>query len=586
LLFGPDRDQLHGPWRALTADPEMHRKTETTTAEQLAASYRRLRRLNGIADPARLATDPRLLAALHEWTAPLDCALAVLAGIHYNLFLGSLHDHDPLEKRPLDEFHRMDRVGTFLCTELAHGNDAHALETVADYDHNTRTFTLRTPHPGARKFMPNTSPAGGPKSALVAARLRIDGRDHGIFLFLAPLTDDSGALPGVTVTALPLRPGSPVDHCLTSFDDVVLPHEALLTGDHGRLGDDGTLTGAGGSKRKQFLAVIGRVTVGKLCMTAAAVGGARVALATAIRYAQHRRISGARPDDLIPLWAHRTHHGPLLTALATAYAMTALHRATVAGWADRDPTDPKAVAAAERQATITKAWCTWQARDVVVECRERCGAQGLLPPNGIVSMLADIEGAITAEGDNLTLWSKAAGELLLEADPAAGDDDPTGRDPADPVVRQALLAAAAHLHITRARERFREAPADDRLRQWNCAAPDALAAVTARAEHDAAAALLGWADAAAGDARSLLLDLHQLFTVERIDRHSSLLLGARTFAVGQADMLPVMRERSIHRLADRAIDLVDAFDLPDAFFAGRPIANPAYQEAFTATMIE
>ncbi|MFI9610100.1 hypothetical protein ACIHCM_00065 [Streptomyces sp. NPDC052023] len=77
----------------------------------------------------------------------------------------------------------------------------------------------------AQKFMPMTSSIGGPKDAVVAARLLAGGRDHGVFLFLTPLSDHRGPLPGVTVRPLPLRPGSSVDHCLTSFEQVVLPKE-------------------------------------------------------------------------------------------------------------------------------------------------------------------------------------------------------------------------------------------------------------------------------------------------------------------------------------------------------------------------
>ncbi|MFF0415636.1 acyl-CoA dehydrogenase [Kitasatospora sp. NPDC004745] len=605
LLFGPDRDRVHSPWRALTTDPAMHRRTEAGTEEQLAASYRRLHRINAGTDAAGLATDPRLLTALHEWTAPLDGALTVLAGIHYNLFLGSLLDHDPAPKRPLDEYLRMERIGTFLCTELGHGNDAAALETVADYDPTDRTFTLHTPVPAAAKFMPNTGPAGGPKSAVVAARLRVDGRDHGIFLFLVPLTDERGTLPGVTVRPLPLRPGSPVDHCLTSFDRVRLPFEALLTGDHGRLSDDGTLTSALGSKRKRFLTAISRVGLGKLCMSASAIGGARAALATAIRYAHHREVTGARPDRRVPVWAHRTHHGPLLEALATGYAMTALHRATVEHWAgdhgtrpvtadreavDHEPVDPSTAgrggvdrAHAERRVAITKGWITWQARDLIIECRERCGAQGLLPVNGLIPLAADIEGAITAEGDNLALWAKAGAELILESapePPAAAPAHPG--DLRDPATRQALLHAVGGHRLARARARLRGAPAGDGLRRWNAAAPDALAAVTARAEHDAGAALLAWAGAARDpQARALLLDLHRLFTLSRIEAHGTLLLATGELAPDRADGLAALRERSIDRLAGHALVLVDAFDLPEAFFAHRPIATPAYQQAFT-----
>ncbi len=605
LLFGPGPGpgpggggHGHRPWRALAADPALHRWTDGSVADRIADSYRRLRLLDERVDAAALAADPVRLAALHEWTAPVDGALTVLAGIHYNLFLGSLLDHDPDPKRPLDEYLRMDRVGTFLCTELAHGNDATALETVADYDRTDRTFTLHTPHPGARKFMPNTGPAGGPKSAVVAARLRVDGHDHGIFLFHAPLTDEAGPLPGVTVRALPLRPGSPVDHCLTSFDRLVLPREALLTGAHGRLADDGTFSSALGSKRKRFLTAIGRVAVGKLCMSASAVGGARLALVTAVRYAHHREISDTRPDRRRPLWSLRTHHGPLLAGLATVYAMTALHRAAVARWAGHDPADPADRSAAERQVAITKGWTTWQARALIIEARERCGAQGLLPVNGLAALAADIEGTITAEGDNLALWAKAGAELLLEEGEGPEGDGPAGDGPAgegaseegasegdlaDPAVRQALLGVAWRLRLARARVRLRAAPAGDGLRRWNSAAPDALTAVTARAESDAGAALLAWADTAADPAtRAVLLDLHQLFTLDRIADHATTLLAAGRLTGAQAGALPDVQERSFGRLAGHALALVDAFDLPEALLDRHPIATARYQEAFTA----
>ncbi len=587
LLFGADRDRVHGVWRGLAADPWMHRRFETSTADQLTASYQRLRRVNQLADAAELATDPYRLTALHEWTGPLDGALTVLAGIHYNLFLGSLLDHDPHDKRPLTEYTAMERIGTFLCTELGHGNDATALETTASYDLADRTFTLHTPHAGAQKFMPNTSAAGGPKSAVVAARLLIEGRDHGIFLFLTPLTDRVGTLPGVTVRPLPQRPGSPVDHCLTSFDQVLLPQEALLTGGHGRLGDDGTFSSALGSKRKRFLTSIGRVTLGKLCMSASAIGVARAGLAIAVRYGHHRQVTGARPDRKVPLWAHRTHHGPLLEGLATAYAMTALHRATTTRWAEHDRADPADVAVVEREVAVAKGWITWQARALLIECRERCGAQGLFPVNGIVSGAIDVEGTITAEGDNLALWAKTAAELLFgqDAPPVAeprgeSEGKPEGKL-TDPAVRQALLLAAEQLLLARARVRLRQAPPGDSLRRWNAAAPAALAAVTVHAERRAATALLAMAETAADPrARTALLDLHQLFTLQRIAAQGGLLHGELYLTRSQIEDMADLIERSIGRLADQAMVLIDAFDLPERFFAARPIANPDYQEAF------
>ncbi|MEU6239035.1 hypothetical protein ABZ885_39415, partial [Kitasatospora sp. NPDC047058] len=281
LLFDrADRERVHGSWRALLADETFHHRSGLTPGQRVGLSYERLREVNAVAgDPEDLARDPRRLAALHEWTGVMDGGLCTLASIHYNLFLGSLLDHEQGPGgRDLSEYTAMHRTGTFLCTELDHGNDASALETTAEFDRATGGFVLHTPTDGAQKFMPNTSLAGGPKSAVVAARLLVDGTDRGIFLFLTPLSDDDGHLPGVHVRPLPYRTGTAVDHCLTAFDHVRLPREAMLQADHGRVAPDGTFTSSVGSRRKRFLESIDRVTTGKLCMSGGTLGMARAAL--------------------------------------------------------------------------------------------------------------------------------------------------------------------------------------------------------------------------------------------------------------------------------------------------------------------
>ncbi len=301
ILFrdGDEGPDLHGWWRKAVSTDLFRHRAELSVEERWQQSYDRLRALNEelLCVVPDMVRDPRALAALHEWTSVVDGATATVAGIHYNLFLGSLHDDAVSPARDLDGFAALAATGTFLCTEYAHGNDAAALETIARYDRERDDFVLHTPHEGARKYMPNTSPAGGPKTAVVAARLLVGGRDEGVFLFLTPLSDRHGALPGITVTMLPERIGSPVDHCVTSFDQVRLPRTALIQGEHGRLAADGTFTSAVGSPRKRFLHAIRRVTVGKLCMSASTLGGSRAALAIAVRYAYQRHISGRRPGS-------------------------------------------------------------------------------------------------------------------------------------------------------------------------------------------------------------------------------------------------------------------------------------------------
>ncbi|MER6125443.1 acyl-CoA dehydrogenase [Streptomyces sp. NPDC001795] len=538
--------------------------------ERTTLSYDRLRLLNDtVDDPIGFAADPHRLAALHEWIGPVDGGLTTLASIHYNLFLGSLVDHDDAG-RDLSAFASLQHTGTFLCTELEHGNDVAAMETVAVLDRTSGGFHLHTPTPGAQKFMPNTSLTGGPKSAVVAARLIVDDNDQGIFLFLTPLSDENGHLPGVTVRRLPERTGTPVDHALTAFEHKWLPREALLQADHGRLDHDGMLTSNLGNRRKRFLRSINRVTMGKLCMSAGTLGMARAALTIAVRHAHSRLIAGTGTGERIALAAHRSHHSRLLDTLATAYAMTFLHRTVVDRFAAHTEEDREEV---ERLAAITKGWITWQARRITTECRERCGAQGLFPANGISELSANIEGGITAEGDNLVIWVKAASEMVFGHRSAPPDARPPG-DLSDLPHLRGLLAQVETIWQTRARTALREGPSDDPLGRWNVTSEAALEMVSAHARLQAADAFTTAADrATAPGTRALLHSLCRLFLLHQIRNHTGDLLAEGHLTPDQVRTLPKTLDTTVADLAPQMMTLVDAFDFPAEMLSAIPIAS-------------
>ncbi|MGA4863692.1 acyl-CoA dehydrogenase [Streptomyces lavendulocolor] len=573
VLFadGPESADVHGMWRKAVSTGLFRHRSDAGTRERWQLSYDRLRILNEeLLRPEDLARDPRGLAALHEWAAVVDGATATVAGIHYNLFLGSLLDDHLSPPRDLSAFYGLDRIGTFLCTERAHGNDAAALETLARYDREREEFVLHTPHEGAQKYMPNTSAVGGPKSAVVAARLLVGDRDHGVFLFLVPLSDHCGTLPGITVTVLPERVGSPVDHCVTSFDHVRLPRTALVQGEHGRLLPDGTLVSSVGSARKRFLHAIGRVTVGKLCMSASTLGGCRAALAIAVRYAHTRYISGPVAGRRVPLAAHRSHHARLLDRVATAYAMTFLHRAVTERWITHASEERAAV---ERLVALTKGWITWQAREIVIESRERCGARALFPVNGLAEYPANADGAITAEGDNLAIWCKAAAEMIFghplapEPRPAAGTESLT-----DPAFLRRAVSAAEHYWHTSARCDLRHGTAGDALGRWNNASAAALNLAethTIGQASDAFATAI--AHATDPRTRAALHDLHVLFLLHQVHAHSGLLLAEGALTRDQVRALSHTQHVLTARLAPHLLALTDAFTIPEEHLSSLPM---------------
>ncbi|MFB7272464.1 acyl-CoA dehydrogenase [Streptomyces sp. NPDC056244] len=577
LFDGEDREQVHGTWRGLLSTEEFWYRPDLSVAERVELSYSRLRLVNDAAgSPADLVLDTRRLAALHEWLGVADCGLITFASIHYNLFLGSLLEQDAGVggERDISEFTELRRIGTFLCTELGHGNDAPALETTATFDRKTGGFILHTPNEDAQKFMPNTSTAGGPKSAVVAARLLIDGKDQGCFLFLTPLSDAAGHLPGVHVGLLPDRTGTPADHSLTRFDQVRLPREALLEGEHGRLNQDGTFDSKLGSARKRFLASIGRVTSGKLCMSGSALGMARAALTIAVRYAYTRHIGGARRGERVPVVTHRSHHDPLLDALATLYAATFLHREVVSEWVTHTEENQET---AERLVAIAKGWITWQARAVAIESRERCGAQGLFPVNGISELPSRIEGAITAEGDNLVIWVKAASEMIFhhKREPRRESGVPLADESlTDLGFLRDLLVEVESDAQDRASKALRGGPSGDFQARWNGASTDALEIVSAHAPRRAADAFIAAAARTTEpEARVVLEKLCLLFLLGQLKPHTARLLARNRLTADHVLAFPDVRSETIASLVPHMQTLADAFDLPDEFLATIPIAS-------------
>ncbi|MFF7366814.1 acyl-CoA dehydrogenase family protein [Streptomyces tricolor] len=576
ILFGPHAEQIHGPWRRLFNGPRFAFQEGLSPQERTALSYERVRFVNeAVPDPVALATDIESLVAMHEWAGVVDAGMATIASIHWNLHVGSLLDHDR-DGRDMYPYATMARIGTFLCTELDHGNDAASLETTATFDPETGGFFLDTPSPGACKWMPNTSGTGGAKNAVVAARLVVGDTDHGVFLFLTPLTDSDGRhYPGVEVRPLPQTASAPVDHCATYFHGVRLPFEAMLQGEHGRLSRDGTFTSTLGNPRKRFLRSVRRVHAGKLCMSAYSLGVTRHALAVAMRHSHRRLTSGMTTGGKVSLIQHRSHHAPLLSAVATIYAATLLHRDVVRRWTSGTDAEPEET---ERLAAVAKAWITWQARAVMTECRERCGAQGLLLSNGIAYQLAANEGTVTAEGDNRVIWVKAAGEMLMGGfTPAPPSGVPVvGRSLEDSGYLQELLADIERIWHGRARSRLRNGRRGDPLARWNGTVTPALQLVEAHVHRLAAEALLNAVGTTSdAQARAVLGRLHRLFALRQVKAHSGDLLAGGCITPEHVHQLPDAEEELIEALLPHTMTLTDGFAVLEGVLGEHPMLRAA-----------
>ncbi|THH02279.1 hypothetical protein EW026_g542 [Hermanssonia centrifuga] len=316
----------------------------------------------------------------------LDVGCSNILGCHINLFLGTLGALLP--RRPdlgpvISQALRCEFFGNFLLSEVAHGLDIMNLETTA-----TRVqdgFILHTPHPGAAKFMPPTTPIRGyPKMAIVLAKLIVDGKEHGTHPFLVATSDGRRMCAGIASIRLPPRSGSsPLDYAITTFDQVHLPPSAFL----GFSMENPT------NRQTLLHRYIWRIGVGSMAIPMNSVTATSFIATIGADYSFRRHVQG-KGSEKVPIISFRTQQLPILHATAIAYVLEAWRPHAIEQFMEQG-IDPRV-------------------RHGLADVGERLGAQGTFVHNLISQMEMDNRGISIAEGDILVLCIRLFSELLLE----------------------------------------------------------------------------------------------------------------------------------------------------------------------------
>jgi acyl-CoA oxidase len=156
----------------------------------------------------------------------------------------------------------------------------------------------------------------------------------------------------------------PVNHSITSFDQVKLPLSALL-------GD----VDVPFDHRQCFLMYIWRIAVGTLSLSMIAVPSLKILSTIAYRYSKRREIGTL--ENRQPIWSFRTQQLPIISAIATAGILEAFTNWATTVFADSslDMRIRHAVA------TCTKAVLVSSHQTMNQLVSDRCGAQGLFEYN-------------------------------------------------------------------------------------------------------------------------------------------------------------------------------------------------------------
>ncbi len=558
LVFSGEYEQVEAAVRAAVILQQGPVDSGLTHTQRARRVYDQLREVMVSLGTAReLVADPARLFALFDWAAIVTPYLLTVLSGHFNLTVGAIQRLGSGSAWQQEQLERLDdarHAGVFLLTELGYGSNVLEMETEAVWDEIQRCFVLTTPTGAACKFMPNVAAEGVPKITVVAARLKVGGKDEGVFPFIVPMRSEAGLAPGVHVVPLPDKGFVPMDNAMIRFDHVALPYDAWLPGGIARIDYDGTFV-CTVPPRERFHRTIEQLQAGRIALSAATVASARSALFLTTRYAERRRTAGG-----VPMLDRDNVRRSLASCAARVYAATALANMVRRCFAD-PASDP---GLNTLLAMLAKPMLSSTALAVLQECRERCGAQGMFRVNLIADYVCNVQGVITAEGENQVL-QVAAGRILrrlLNSDLAPG----LGDAPAELPWWHLLL-------ITREKALAAAVVAEDETRT---VAPSvgpssyAMDLAGATADRLAVDALAEAARKMPPEAREMVHTLASVYALERIQRHASWYTATGHLTPDLAAEVERELVRGYRATAGWLPTLVDAFEIPDL---GAPIAG-------------
>lgn len=343
----------------------------------------------------------------------VDGSLTIKFGVQFGLFGGSIQKlgtkkhHDTY----LKDAGNASLLGCFAMTETGHGSNVRGIKTTATYDEDTDSLIVHTPGKNNNKeYIGNALDS---KMATVFAQLIVKGKNEGVHAILVPVRNEKHELlHGVTIEDNGYKLGlNGVDNGKIWFDQVSVPRENLLN-KYGDITPDGTYHSDIKNPSKRFFTMLGTLVGGRICVARAGLGGAKFALAVAIKHALKRRQFNDNvkiQEDL--LMDYPTHQLRLTPLVASAYVYHVTLDKLMETYCNEDQPDKRVI---ETQVAGLKAIITWYANNSIQECREACGGKGYLLENRIADLKGDVDIFTTFEGDNTVLSLLAAKGVLSD----------------------------------------------------------------------------------------------------------------------------------------------------------------------------
>ncbi|EGC33499.1 hypothetical protein DICPUDRAFT_48894 [Dictyostelium purpureum] len=368
----------------------------------------------GLISVELIRDDPKKFLAYLNSLVVIDLSVLAKLVIHYQLFGGTILElgTEQHHKKYFPDIKHMKIVGGFGMTEMGHGSNVRNIETIAEYDHQSKEFVINSPTPSSTKFWIGNLAKYGTHCVLFC-KLIYKGEDKGVHGIVTPIrdVDTKQVFPGIEIGDCGPKIGwNGIDNAWIRFRNYRVPKENLLN-KFANIDDKGEYTCKLPTPGKLFQNTISQLVFGRMLYICGPVRVLNINLKTVINYALSRRQFGEKGKSEELIMNYPSHYQVLLPMLGHLVAFEIARDSVIERLFDKneeklDETNSiiSGVKALVNEYNMT---CTNKLRTF-------CGGNGISSYNLFGYFRNEMDIFQTAEGDGAVLYQQLSKFLLSE----------------------------------------------------------------------------------------------------------------------------------------------------------------------------